>query len=105
MIKTYAEIDNDNKVINTIKASESFISSLPGVFIECTELTRMGSLAMTYNKEKNKFVHAKPFPSWTLDNETLEWNPPVAKPDQENPYMWDEDSQAWISLLQIDINL
>lgn len=105
MIKTYAEIDSNNKVINTILAPESFISGVPGIFIECTEATRLGSLGMTYNKEKNKFVHAQPYPSWTLNSETLDWDSPVPKPDQENPYMWDEDAQAWISLVQIDIDL
>jgi hypothetical protein len=105
MIKTYAEIDSNNKVINTILAPESFVTSMPGIFIECTEATKMGSLGMTYNKEKNKFVHAKPFPSWTLNENSLEWDSPVAKPDQENPYMWDEDAQAWISLVQLNIEL
>ena len=104
-MKKWAEIDSNNRVINTIVASESFITNIPGVFIECTEETRLGSIGMTYNKEKNKFIYAQPYPSWTLNSETLEWDSPVAKPDQENTYMWDEDAQAWISLVQIDIYL
>ena len=104
-MKKWAEIDSNNRVINTIVASESFITNIPGVFIECTEETRLGSSGMTYNKEKNKFIYAQPYPSWTLNSETLEWDSPVAKPDQENTYMWDEDAQAWISLVQIDIDL
>jgi hypothetical protein len=104
-MKKWAEIDSNNRVINTIVASESFITNIPGVFIECTEETRLGSIGMTYNKEKNKFIYAQPYPSWTLNSETLEWDSPVAKPDQENTYMWDEDAQAWISLVQIDIDL
>ena len=105
MIKTYAEIDSNNKVINTILAPESFMASVPGTFIECTEATRLGSLGMTYNKEKNKFIYAQPYPSWTLNSETLEWDSPIAKPDQENAYTWDEDNQEWVRLIPVEIEL
>ena len=43
-MKKWAEIDSNNRVINTIVASESFITNIPGVFIECTEETRLGSI-------------------------------------------------------------
>jgi hypothetical protein len=106
MIKTYAELDSNNKVINTILAPESFIVSLNGIFIECTESTRMGSLGMTYNKEKNKFVYAKPFPSWTLNEDSLEWESPAGdKPNDEKAYVWNEESQNWQELVLIDIEL
>lgn len=106
MIKTYAELDSNNKVINTLIASESFISSMPGIFIECTEATRMGSLGMTYNKEKNKFVYAKPFPSWTLNEDSLEWESPAGnKPNDGKPYVWNEESQNWQELILIDIDI
>ena len=36
----------------------------------------------------------QPYPSWTYDEETNEWVPPVAKPDDDAE--WDEDSQEWI---------
>jgi len=35
----------------------------------------------------------QPYPSWTYDEETNEWVPPVAKPDADAE--WDEDSQEW----------
>lgn len=106
MIKTYAEIDNDNKVINTIKASESFILGVNGRFIECTEETRLGSIGMTYNNEKNKFVYGQPYPSWTLNNETLEWESPVGeKPNDGKAYTWNEQDQEWVLLIPVDIEI
>ena len=36
----------------------------------------------------------QPYASWTYDEETNEWVPPVAKPDDDAE--WDEDSQEWI---------
>lgn len=105
-MKTWAEIDIDNKVINTIKASDSFIANIPGTFIECTEETRLGSLGMTYNKEKNKFIYAQPYPSWTLDEDTLDWKSPIGdKPNDGKVYTWNEDSQQWVELSVINIDL
>lgn len=105
-MKTWAEIDINNKVINTILSSDSFISSLPGTFIECTELTGIGSSGMTYNKEKNKFVHSQPYPSWTLNQETLEWESPVGnKPLDGSAYTWNEESVSWEKLISVDIEL
>ena len=48
----------------------------------------------------------KPYPSWTLNNSTWEWEAPVALPsdqgydDEDDPtefvgYDWDEDSTSW----------
>jgi len=106
MIKTYAEIDINNKVINTIIAPESFLANISGIFIECTEETRLGSFGMTYNKEKNKFVHPQPYPSWILNNETLEWESPIGnKPNDGKSYTWDEENQEWVNLISVDINL
>ena len=39
---------------------------------------------------------AQPYPSWTWDGE--KWNAPIAYPDDDKFYTWDEDSQSWASL-------
>ena len=36
----------------------------------------------------------QPYPSWTYDEETNEWAPPVAKPDDNAE--WDEENLGWI---------
>jgi hypothetical protein len=106
MIKTYAEIDFDNKVINTIKASESFVSTVVGNFVECTEQTGLGSLGMTYNKEKNKFIHPQPYPSWILNEDSLDWESPVGDhPVDGGPYTWNEENQEWVLLIPVNIDL
>jgi hypothetical protein len=44
------------------------------------------------------FALPQPFPSWTLNQQTYLWEAPTAKPDDEKPYKWDEDSLSWIEL-------
>jgi len=36
-----------------------------------------------------------PFASWTLDESTLIWNPPVPRPDDGKFYQWNEENQTW----------
>ena len=52
----------------------------------------------TYDKERDAFISPKPpFESWTLDEDSCLWNPPVAHPmDGKGPYRWDEDVGNWV---------
>jgi hypothetical protein len=49
----------------------------------------------TYNQTKDAFIPPKPFDSWTLNEETCVWDPPVAYPDDDNIYTWNETTQQW----------
>jgi hypothetical protein len=37
----------------------------------------------------------KPFASWILDEETCQWNAPVAMPTDGKQYKWNEDTISW----------
>lgn len=41
------------------------------------------------------FAPPRPYPSWTLDADYL-WEPPTPKPDDGNPYEWNETDQVWV---------
>jgi hypothetical protein len=49
-----------------------------------------------YDSVADAFYGAQPFPSWTLDTTTYQWQPPVAEPDDGKLYRWDETDQVWI---------
>jgi len=42
------------------------------------------------------FYSPQPFPSW-IRHEGL-WLPPKPRPDEDNPYYWDEEAQEWVSV-------
>tara|TARA_S200002703_G_scaffold71555_1_gene62043 strand:+ start:1415 stop:1792 length:378 start_codon:yes stop_codon:yes gene_type:complete len=48
-----------------------------------------------YNEERNAFIPPRPFNSWTLNEETCHWEPPVAHPTDGERYKWNEDNQSW----------
>jgi len=50
----------------------------------------------SYDAQRDAFIPPKPFPSWTLDEQSCTWQPPVPRP--EGPmHKWDEETQSWVS--------
>ena len=52
-------------------------------------------IGFEYDEVRDAFISPKPYPSWTLDEGTCHWNPPVAFPDDGNAYDWNESTKAW----------
>ena len=50
----------------------------------------------TYDEDRDAFIPPKPsYPSWILNEETCKWEAPVAYPDDDNRYTWNETNQTW----------
>jgi len=54
-------------------------------------------IGYTYNADIDAFVPPKPFASWLLNEETAQWNAPVAMPE-EGMWTWDEDAGQWLEV-------
>jgi hypothetical protein len=52
-------------------------------------------IGYTYDSQRNAFIPPKPYNSWTLNEDTCLWQPPVAQPVDDNMYEWDEESLSW----------
>ena len=55
-----------------------------------------------YDQTRDAFIPPKPFDSWTLNEDSCLYDPPIVKPeltqeeyDNGNRYMWNEDNQSW----------
>jgi len=49
----------------------------------------------TYDSAKDAFISPKPFDSWTLNEDTCQWDAPTARPDDDKQYTWNEDTTSW----------
>jgi hypothetical protein len=49
-----------------------------------------------FDEEKDAFIAPQPFPSWELDELSLDWKAPVPYPDDDEIYSWDEESLGWV---------
>ena len=53
----------------------------------------------TYDKAKDAFIPAKPYPSWTLVEATCQWEAPVTYPPDGKMYEWNEDTTNWTEVV------
>ena len=93
----FAEIDTQTKEVLRVILAKSKLwceYRLGGKWI-ATEKSKCG-IGYIYHPDKDNFSTPQPYPTWTLDDQ-CHWQPPVAQPDDDNYYTWDEESQTWIS--------
>ena len=55
---------------------------------------RYAGIGYTFNEELDAFIAPQPYPSWTLNEETADWEAPVARPT-EGMWTWNEATQEW----------
>jgi len=53
-------------------------------------------IGMTYDEIRDAFIPQKPYNSWILNEQTCLWDAPVARPDDNNRYNWNEETLSWV---------
>jgi hypothetical protein len=51
-------------------------------------------IGFTYDEDRDAFIAPKPFTSWILNEETCQWEAPVARPTSGR-YTWNEETKQW----------
>jgi len=57
-------------------------------------------IGMTYDQARDAFIAPKPFASWILNEDTCQWEAPVAYPTDGNNYTWNEDTTSWVEIVE-----
>jgi hypothetical protein len=53
-------------------------------------------IGYSYDSSRDAFIPPKPYDSWTLDENSCTWVPPINKPSSPNAtYVWNENSLSW----------
>lgn len=61
-------------------------------------------IGMKYDTDADGFYSPEqPFPSWTLNKDTLEWEAPVPYPNDGEKYEWIEVSQSWAKVRPVGL--
>ena len=53
-------------------------------------------IGYTYDEDRDAFIPKKPYNSWILNEQTCQWEAPVAYPTDDKLYTWDESTKNWI---------
>ena len=115
----FAKLDENNIVTRIITTEQELVDN--GVFGEQTNLIEVDTdgsegihflpddnhiagtplikasagIGSVYDRDKKVFYIPKPYPSWTLNEDTCLWEAPVPCPDDDEMYIWDEENQGW----------
>ena len=102
----------DGIVMKVIVAEQEFVDTYvdnePGIWVQTSYNTKGGvhllggtplrknyaGIGFTYDRERDAFIPPKPFPSWTLNEETCLWEAPIPHPEGK-ARNWNEDNQSW----------
>ena len=95
---------------------DTFVDSSPGTWIQTSYNTRGGihyspetgepdggvalrknyaGIGFIYDAVRDAFYTPQPYPSWTLNEDSCVWEPPVAYPTDGEMYNWNEETQSW----------
>jgi hypothetical protein len=53
------------------------------------------SIGDFYDQQRDAFIPKKPYNSWILNEQTCQWEAPVAKPTDSKTYKWNETNLNW----------
>lgn len=104
----------DGKVVQVIVAEpeffNGFLDTSPGEWIQTSYNTIGGvhklggtplrknfaGVGFSYRKDLDAFIPPKAYESWSLNENTCLWEPPVPYPADGRIYSWDENKLSWI---------
>jgi len=122
----FAKVNNgivEQVIVAEPEFFDAFVDNSPGQWIKTSYNTRGGKhydpetgelsadqtkalrknyagVGFTYDKTRDAFIPPQPFASWTLNEDSCLWEAPVAMPDDGKRYTWDEDTTAWVEVIE-----
>lgn len=112
----FAQLDNDNKVLQIIVIDNNELLDETGAEVEslgqefCTNLLgglwvqtsyngnirkNYAGIGDTYDVDRDAFIAEKPYNSWILNEDTCHWEAPIPLPEDDNFYRWNEELINW----------
>lgn len=117
----FAQLDENNVVLNVLVVSNAVIDDLPYPESEPVGVAflhelvgpdtiwkqtsynsnfrvRYAGIGYTYDPVLDAFLTPKPYSDWVLDTQTTTWIPPIPYPTDGNTYVWQQATHSWIKV-------
>jgi len=102
----FAKINSNNIVTEVIVSEKNFINSgkVGDEFLWVQTSynnnfrKNFAGIGYTYDSTRNAFYKPQPYSSWTLNEDTCQWEAPVARPEDNKNYTWDELITNWTEI-------
>ena len=95
---------NEDEVVEGISDWEAYYSDIKGQVCKRTSYNgnirkNYAGIGYKYDIDRDAFIAPQPYPSWTLNEETCNWNAPVEMPavdsESQKLYEWNENTLSW----------
>jgi len=110
----FAEIDGDNVVTRVLVVPDAqenrgheYLATdlgLGGTWVQtsynATIRKNYAGIGYTFDSGRDAFIPPKPYASWVLNEATCNWDAPVARPEDDKMYLWDEATTSWIEVTE-----
>jgi len=110
----FAEIDGDNIVTRVLvvpneqeNRGHEYLANdldLGGTWVQtsynATIRKNYAGIGYSFDSGRDAFIPPKPFASWVLNEATCNWDAPVARPEDDKMYSWDEATTSWIETVK-----
>jgi len=94
----FAKIEDDI-VTQVVVAEQAYIDTKEGTWVQTSYNASIrknyAGIGHTYDSTRDAFIAPKPYPSWVLNEDTCNWEAPVAMVDDGKQYKWDEATTNW----------
>jgi hypothetical protein len=89
---------NENETVQGVSDWESHYGKIRGLRCVRTSYNdnirfHYAGVGYSYDATLDAFIPPRPYPSWTLNEGTANWEPPTPRPDGD--YVWDEKKTQW----------
>jgi hypothetical protein len=108
IVKSIHVVDDEHLINEDEEEEEDFgiayLNKIYGVGFTWVQSSKDGSFrknqagkGYTYDRERDAFIAAKTsyLDSWVLNENTCQWEAPVAYPNDGKVYGWNENTQTW----------
>ena len=106
IVKSIHEVDDEHLLNEEGKEEEVFgivyLNNILGVGFTWIQTSYTGvfrknyaKIGDTYDETRDAFISPKPYPSWTLNEDSCQWEPSEARLDDRKDYNWNEYNETW----------
>lgn len=109
----FAEIDENGLVLRVLvvpdaqeNRGQEFLADdlgLGGTWVQTSYNARIrknyAGIGMIYDNTRDAFIPEQPYASWVLNEETCNWEAPIAYPTDGLMYLWNEEITDWEAIV------
>jgi hypothetical protein len=103
----FAELDENNIVTQVLVTDNDYpnegydwlVETFGGTWMQtsynATIRKNFAGIGFSYDETRDAFIPPKPFESWSLNEETCNWEAPKPYPTNGKIYIWNEENTNW----------